>query len=236
MLSYALSWKPLVNRNALYIGDAMGKEHFERSLVSVADYSGGKLLKNEVLIAGPASGKQLDSYASTIRKWLEKGGHMIAIGLDQPDVSQLFPGVSIKRSEHIASYFEPQGTRSLTTGISPADVHNRAPKAIPLVSSGAEIVGNGVVAKIPGANVIFCQPVPWELDYSREQHNVKQTFRRWSFLLNRLLANMGVVNTCPILERFHRPVDVAKNEKRWLNGLYLDEPGEWDDPYRFFRW
>ena len=23
---------------------------------------------------------------------------------------------------------------------------------------------------------------------------------------------------------------------RWLDGLYLDQPEEWDDPYRFFRW
>jgi len=23
---------------------------------------------------------------------------------------------------------------------------------------------------------------------------------------------------------------------RWLMGLYLDIPQEWDDPYRFFRW
>jgi hypothetical protein len=23
---------------------------------------------------------------------------------------------------------------------------------------------------------------------------------------------------------------------RWLTGLYLDRPEEWDDPYRFFRW
>ncbi len=23
---------------------------------------------------------------------------------------------------------------------------------------------------------------------------------------------------------------------RWLNGLYLTQPTEWDDPYRFFRW
>jgi hypothetical protein len=31
-------------------------------------------------------------------------------------------------------------------------------------------------------------------------------------------------------------VDGAKPEKRWLDGLYLDPPEEWDDPYRFFRW
>jgi len=23
---------------------------------------------------------------------------------------------------------------------------------------------------------------------------------------------------------------------RWMRGLYLDTPEEWDDPYRFFRW
>jgi hypothetical protein len=28
----------------------------------------------------------------------------------------------------------------------------------------------------------------------------------------------------------------AKSEKRWLTGLYLEQPEEWDDPYRFFRW
>ena len=26
------------------------------------------------------------------------------------------------------------------------------------------------------------------------------------------------------------------SEGRWTSGLYLDEPQEWDDPYRFFRW
>jgi hypothetical protein len=25
-------------------------------------------------------------------------------------------------------------------------------------------------------------------------------------------------------------------EQRWVHGLYLDVPGEWDDPYRYFRW
>jgi hypothetical protein len=29
---------------------------------------------------------------------------------------------------------------------------------------------------------------------------------------------------------------VGEHEKRWLEGLYLDTPEEWDDPYRFFRW
>ena len=28
----------------------------------------------------------------------------------------------------------------------------------------------------------------------------------------------------------------SPREGRWLTGLYLDRPVEWDDPYRFFRW
>ena len=55
-------------------------------------------------------------------------------------------------------------------------------------------------------------------------------------MLARLLANMGVAGSTPILARFSHPVNAAHPEKRWLDGLYLDQPEEWDDPYRFFRW
>ena len=34
----------------------------------------------------------------------------------------------------------------------------------------------------------------------------------------------------------YKPNNQAHEEKRWLNGLYQDQPEEWDDPYRFFRW
>jgi hypothetical protein len=57
-----------------------------------------------------------------------------------------------------------------------------------------------------------------------------------AFATTRLLANQGVELRTPLLERFSRPCDAKPPEKRWLSGLYLDEPEEWDDPYRFFRW
>jgi hypothetical protein len=47
---------------------------------------------------------------------------------------------------------------------------------------------------------------------------------------------MGVSGTTPLLDRFHRPVAAGMDEKRFLDGFYLDVPVEWDDPYRFFRW
>ena len=161
---------------------------------------------------------------------------MMTIGLDQPEVSILFPGIQLKKAEHIAAYFKPFEILSPFAGIAPADIHNRAPRELSLVVSGGTVVGNGVMAKADRAGIILCQLVPWQLDYSKEQHNIKQTFRRSAFVLNRLLGNLGIASSTDFLSRFNSPVDKGKEEKRWLTGLYLDVPEEWDDPYRFFRW
>ena len=120
-------------------------------------------------------------------------------------------------------------------GIGPADVHSREPRKIPLISAGAKIIGDGVLAKAENLNIVFCQLVPWQFD--RKLQNVKRTFRRTSYLVNHLLVNMGANSSTPVLENFHNPVNTSKtNEKRWLNSFYMDIPEEWDDPYRFFRW
>jgi len=47
---------------------------------------------------------------------------------------------------------------------------------------------------------------------------------------------MGVTGATPLLSRFSSPIAASAGEQRWLEGLYLDQPVEWDDPYRFFRW
>ena len=132
--------------------------------------------------------------------------------------------------------FDTMKTSSPFAGIGPSDVHNRAPKVISLVSSGAQIIGNGVLSSADQSNVVLCQSVPWQNDYSGEQHNIKQTFRRSSFLLSRLMGNIGVESSTALIGRFNQPVKEGNAEKRWLDGLYLDIPEEWDDPYRFFRW
>jgi hypothetical protein len=105
---------------------------------------------------------------------------------------------------------------------------------IPLVSEGAKVIGDGVLAVATGANVVFCQLGPWQFGYA-DNYGLKRTFRRTAFLVNRLLANLGVRGQTPLLMRWSTPVQ-AGEQGRWLEGLYLDQPEEWDDPYRFFRW
>lgn len=125
--------------------------------------------------------------------------------------------------------------KSLLAGIAPADVHNRDPRELPLVTAGATVLGNGIVATAENANVVFCQLVPWLFD-PKKSMNLKRTFRRASCLLTRLAANLGAAGSTPLLARFRDPVRASGHEQRWLDGFYLDTPEEWDDPYRFFRW
>ena len=102
------------------------------------------------------------------------------------------------KAEHIASCFEPPPANSLFSGVAPADVHNRDPRKLPLVSAGATVLGDGVLAQAKDANVVFFQFPPYtvssaeERRLSTEQLNLRRTYRRTSVALARLLANMGV--------------------------------------------
>jgi hypothetical protein len=406
LVQFASTWKPSPSRKARYVGEPAGKRHLEFSGLSVASYAGGKLAPEQVLVVGPGGGLLLAQNRSEVTEFVKEGGHLLALGLDAPEANSFLPfQVGMRKAEHIAAFFEPPGQASPFAGVGPADVHNRGPRELPLVATGATLLGDGVLAQALDANVVFCQLAPYSLtraegavssfvvngddaadgkqsalltlgtasesgmrfgqkvkagevgktytfaafvkplgasvpvhliiesssrpsfrvaqgdktllaadewtelhvtftveklfpqgwfasiaggqdgsrlrvDHMRitegsyvpakaaaqqgeeapaaaaiaftnasfetgtqpwaftcdEQYNLRRTYRRASFALARLLANMGVAAPTPALERFHLPVTAAKVEKRWLNAFYLDQPEEWDDPYRFFNW
>ncbi len=239
IIGYVSGWKPSQRRGVLYAGDPAGKGHLERAGIAVEAYGGGKPAADRVLVVGKGGGGAL---AADVTAFLKAGGRLLAVGLDEAEANSFLPSrVSMKRGEHIAAFFEPFGSKSPLVGIGPADVHNRDPRELPLVTGGAEAYGNGVLAALGGAGVVFCQFAPWEVCGTPKDaradvlpNNLRRTFRRASFMLSRALANLGAAGSTPLLARFGSPA--AKSEKRWLEGLYLDRPQEWDDPYRFFRW
>ncbi len=128
------------------------------------------------------------------------------------------------------STWKPSTRRKAIYVGDPADVHNPAPRAVPLVSAAAAI-GNGVLGKAPGANVVFCQLPP--SDTGPEQRNLKRTYRRTSFLLNRLLGNMGVAGSTPLLDRFSTTVGGSRGTSVVKNGDFSADvnddgmPDEW---------
>jgi len=235
LLQYVCDWKPSPRREVLYAGPPAGRRHLQSLGLEVDSYDGAPLPPDRVLVLGSGAGLTLAGRTAALAVWLKAGGNLLAIGLDQEDAFALFPfAVKMKKAEHISAFFEPFGLNTLLAGIGPADVHNRAPRELPLVTEGARVVGDGVLARAEEANVVFCQLEPWQFESS--QMNLKRTYRRASFLVSRLLANMGAAGSTPLLDRFHRPVNGLLPQKRWLSGFYLDQPEEWDDAYRFFRW
>lgn len=234
ILQYASAWKPSPIRKAVYAGNAEGKSHLEKAGVTVTAYDGAALSADQVLIVGAGAEKQLAGHAPAIAAWLKAGGNVLALGLDEAEANTILPAkVSMKKAEHIAAYFDPPAFASVLAGVGPSDVHSHTPRDLPLVSGGATALGDGVLAQ--SGNVVFCQMVPWQYKYTSPQY-LKRTFRRTSCLVTRLLGNMGVHGSTPVLTRFSSPLGAGKAEKRWLDGLYLDQPEEWDHPYRFFRW
>jgi hypothetical protein len=235
IIGYVAGRKPMPSRSIVYAGDPAGLRHLARAGFTVTPFQGADLPPDQVLVAGPGAGKELAGHTKTIAKWLKAGGNMLGIGLDAHDAKAFLPfQVGIKNSEHISAYFEPFDRGSVFAGIGPADLHNRDPRPIALISTGADAVGDGVLARAQGTNVVFCQLVPWQFEETGKL-NIKRTFRRASFLVSQLLTNMGAEAATPLLRRFGSPV-AGPSEKRWLDGFYLDQPEEMDDPYRFFRW
>jgi hypothetical protein len=233
LLRYAAAWQPAPRCGVVYAGEPAGKRYLQSAGVAAVDYEAGRLSPERVLVVGPGGARALN--AGAVDAFLRAGGHLLAIGLGEEEANSFLPlTVNMKVAEHIAAYFKPQAVGSALAGVSPAEVHNRDPRQVPLVTGGAQVVGDGVLATAQEGHVIFSQLVPWRFDYSGEKRNVKRTFRRVACGTARLLGNAGASGETPLLERFSTPA--AQGEKRWLKGYYLDVPEDWDDPYRFFRW
>ena len=236
ILQHITDWKPSPTRAVAYVGEPAGQQHLESAGFAVSAYDETAPARKQVLVIGPGAGQALASKRAAVAGWLKAGGTCLALGLDEPDVAALLPtSARFKQAEHISTFFDPPGMASAFRGIGPADTHNRDPRQLPLITSGATILGDGVLAAAGEANIVFCQLVPWHFEPDK-QSNLKRTHRRASFLVTRLLANLGAATAAPVLARFHSPVDTKGSERRWQDGLYLDRPEEWDDPYRFFRW
>jgi len=171
------------------------------------------------------------------QRMLQEWGGVLLLGQSQDTLEFTFPGITVKNEEHISTYFEPFGMSSPLRGISPADVHNRDPRVFPLIADENIAVGNGILGVTDEGRTVIFGMAPWQFasaEFPDGGQSFKRTFRRSAFVLSRILGNMNVDLRTPLVERFHGAV--GADEKRWLDGLYLDEPEEWDDPYRFFRW
>jgi hypothetical protein len=235
MLDYVSSWKPAARRTAAYAGNPAGLSYLKSLGIFAAHYEGGPLAADQVLVVAPGAGNLLSENSLPIAGWVKAGGSLLAIGLGAQDLGDsLLQGIRFENREHIATWFKPPASKSQFAGVGPAEVHNRDPRTLPLVAAGADILGDGVLAQAQKSNILLFQLTPWE--FRGDHPNLRKTYRRASYVVSRILANMGVAGDMPIIERWQSPVTSDKEGHRWLDGFYVNHPVEWDDPYRFFRW
>jgi hypothetical protein len=239
MLSYVSAWKPAAQRTVVYSGSPAGLKHLQQAGFTVEPYGPGALKADRVLVVAKGGGAALAATKDAIATWLKQDGRVLGLDLDTREANAFLPlEIETKAAEHINAFFEPPAATSPLAGVGPADVHNRDPRNMPLITGGAQSVGDGVLATALDGRVVFCQMAPW--DFKVSQQNTRRTFRRTSCLVSRALGNFGAHGQTPVLERFSSAVKLDAEgqspEKRWLKGFYLDQPEEWDDPYRFHGW
>jgi hypothetical protein len=162
LLKYAAAWQPAPRRGAVYAGEAAGAAWLKDAGVEAQPYDGGKLGADQVLVAAPGAGERLAGHKPELAAWLGAGGHLLTLGLDQTEANRFLPTpITTKAAEHIACTFDPPSADSPLAGLGPADVHNRAPRQLPLITSGAQTVGDGVLAS--AGHVVFCQMPAFEV-------------------------------------------------------------------------
>jgi hypothetical protein len=242
ILRYVDTWRPAPRRTAVYAGEPAGMAWLAACGFETAPFKGGVPAADQVLVVGPGGGREIAAQTTDISAWVKAGGRVLALGLNQAEANSFLPTkVSMQPAEHIAAWFPPFSADSLLAGVAPADIHNRDPRTLPLVTGGATAYGDGVLAMMN--NVVFCQLPPfevnkvmasWYITHGQEQFNLRRTFGRASFAVSRLLGNLGVSGSAPLLQRFSDPA--GGSAERCLDGLYITRPTEWDDPYRFFGW
>ncbi len=217
ILRYVDGWRPVPRRTALYAGEPAGLDWLKACGVEASPFKGESLGPRQALIVGRGGGNELAAHSSAVAAWVKNDGHVLALGLDQAEANSFLPiQVTMQSAEHIAAHFAPFGAQSPLAGVSPADVHNRDPRKLPLVTAGATTYGDGVLASV--GNVLFCQLRPWEFDQTPEHFNQRRTFGRVSFAVARLLGNLGVSGSTPLLERFDEPVKASTGTSIINNG------------------
>ncbi|MBI1390345.1 MAG: hypothetical protein GC154_18045 [bacterium] len=238
ILTYVSHYKAPSQKNAIYSGESAGLDYLNKAGFQISLYTGQDLEPDDVLIVGPSGLEAIVDHAAKIRGWLDNGGQVLTIGVTSLKDGFL-SNISMKKTEYFNSFFEPFSYDSPFAGIGPSDVLIRSPRQIPLIMDGAIIAANGILAATEKDQIILTQLVPWDFDYQKVFH-WKMTYRRASYMLTRLLGNMGVRAGTPLIQRFSMPVVSSQKEDtssaRWLSGFYVDRPEEMDDPYRFFRW
>lgn len=235
LLAYLAEVKPAESRQVVYRGD----DEVLQLLTAIGTSPVPALAAPDaprIVVVGP--GARTTDYVRSF----PKDTPFLALGLDAGGVKELSQGaVSAKRRKGACTVLDAGRDMPELTGISNADLYRRTLKlefdALADGTIGNDMLG---VANGSGAPKVFCQVAPWMLDVETFPY-LRKSQRRNTFLVSRLLGNLGASFKTSLLETFsatpaaHECIlpaswvgkvdrdNVGRNEKWWTPEL--DETG-----------
>src|SRR5208337_2800099 len=108
ILHYVNVWQPAPQRTAIYAGESDGLAWLTACGFDVAPFKGGRPAADQVLVVGPGGGHELEDQSQAVGVWVQVGGRVLAIGLNQAEANSFLPTqVTMQNAEHIAAYLPP---------------------------------------------------------------------------------------------------------------------------------
>jgi hypothetical protein len=94
-----------------------------------------------------------------------------------------------------------------------------------------------------GVSVALQNTATWQSVFEYQRFVPRESWKEFAFLVQATATTSqtrfqiwhGQPGTLWLADVRMAPCD-PPSQGRWISGLYVDEPQEWDDPYRFFRW
>lgn len=149
-------------RRAVYVGDQSGRVYLTQLGVPLAEVPVEKLTSEHVLVVGRGAGKQLLEKRDILASWMGAGGRILLLGMEGDEANSFLPVmVRTESREYINSFFTQPSFSSVFAGIAPADVHNRDPRNIPVLSDGVEKLSD-VLGETKQGRIVFCQLLPFD--------------------------------------------------------------------------
>lgn len=180
-------------REVFYAGSAVGAELLRQLQIPFKQYA-GKIPDDALIVLGPEA-PRIDFTAA-----VKRGAHILALGLSREALETMLPGAFQFESGLWESDFIPDLHKyPELAGVGNADLHWRG--RINFDGFANNETGRALAVRHIGKGVfIALQSVPWKFD--AKEFYYRTTIRRNSFLVSRLLANLGAGSKTGFLANF----------------------------------
>jgi hypothetical protein len=224
LVNNMLQWldQPIQTNNptVYMLGNDATQQMLKQWKIAFEQYQ-GQSLENVLLVVGHGADRKA---VATLPK------QMMAIGLNADEVAAWSDGKLAATEQALLSLPLVATDEPILAGINSAELHWQSKPTF------AAIAGDGHpalrVLRNNEKTWVFCQVTP-ELLSDPNRPELRCSFRRTSYMINRLLMNMGAKSDAGIEHWLTQNKSANLN---WLEGVYVQEPIDVDDPYRFYGW